>query len=157
MDYLSYVSNPSLTTILWILVLLIFITLHFINKKISIMAKLLCESITEERNTLKRIISLLEKTVDNLLPVRDRDDGHPAMSDLRAADEQSDIDERRQQTAEIRELLAPVRRLTTQHKQFVEYMVQIQQMRGTLRELTRSVLELKFRLGMGTEDSKVLQ
>jgi hypothetical protein len=118
----------------------------------TVIAETLAKSV-ESHNLTMGIIQLLQKNVNTLSPLLELD-GRTDLP-LPPREKQAGLVEWQKLMADVRELLAPVRRLTIQHKQFVENMIQIQQMRGTLKELTRHVVELRIRLDLGTEDDQV--
>jgi hypothetical protein len=166
---------PSLVTVGWIMIVLIFLMLLFVSlicsfgyadlrineleKTMTVITETLAKSV-ESQNLATAILQLLQNKVNSLSSIHQpygSPSAHLAQLPLPPHEEPSDGDEQQQLMAEIRELLAPVRRLTTQHKQFVEHMVQIQQLRGTLKELTRNVVDLRILLGSGTDDNQVCQ
>lgn len=164
---------PSLITLGWIIMVMIFLMLLYVSlicscgyadlrineleKAMTVITETLAKSV-ENQKLEREILQLLQSKVGTLSSHYEPNGStHPHLAQFPVAplEKPAETEVRRQLLADVRELLAPVRRLTIQHKQFVEHMIQIQQLRGTLKELVRQVVDLRIRLETQTDENKV--
>jgi hypothetical protein len=127
-----------------------------LEKAMTVITETLAKSV-ENQKLEREILQLLQGKVGTLSSNYEPNGTHPHLAQFPVAplEKPAETEVRRQLLADVRELLAPVRRLTIQHKQFVEHMVQIQQLRGTLKELVRQVVDLRIRLATQTDENEV--
>jgi 2'-5' RNA ligase len=164
---------PSLVTVVWIIVVMLVLAMlpllflgicrntNFRVKELEGVMITIAQTLAQIVDNQKlewEILQDLQTKADLHFPPHEPDGGtqfHRDQHPIALHEESPETDERRQLMADIRELLAPVRRLTSQHKQFVEHMVQIQQLRGTLKELARQVVDLRIHLEARTDGNEV--